>query len=80
VPAELPEKAELRLEGVVLDEPTLTNSPLLPHARMVVNVIECLQLTRRQFLDLLLAALRQHRIASRKRADYVRSYLHEHPP
>jgi hypothetical protein len=81
VPDVLPEApAELRLEGIVLDESTLTNSRLLPHARIVVNLIECLQLDRRQFLDLLLAALRQRSIATRKRADYVWSYLHEHPP
>jgi len=81
VPDVLPEApAELRLEGVVLDESTLTNSRLLPHARMVVNLIDGLQLDRRQFLDLLLAALRQRSIATRKRADYVWSYLHEHPP
>ena len=81
VPDILPEApAELRLEGIVLDESTLTNSRLLPHARIVVNLIECLQLDRRQFLALLLAALRQRSIATRKRADYVWSYLHEHPP
>ena len=64
----------------MLDEATLTNSPLLPYVRLVVNLIEGRQLGRQELLQLLGQALRQHRIAARSRADYVLRYLHEHPP
>jgi hypothetical protein len=80
VPVEQPVQGELRLEGVVLDEPTLTNSPLLPYVLTVVNLLEGLQLDRRQLLAWLLQALRQQRIAWRRRADYVWEYLKQHPP
>ena len=72
--------AVLRLDGVVLDEPTLVNSPLLPYVRTLVNLIEGLQLCRQELVDLLRQALRQLCMASRKRADYVRGYLHQYPP
>jgi hypothetical protein len=79
-PVALPEKVELCLEGSVLDEPTLTNSPLLPYVRTVVKLIAGVQLAGQQLVALLLQALRQHSIASRRRADYVLNYLHQHPP
>jgi hypothetical protein len=83
-PSPLPEESwlpgELRLEGIVLDEPTVTNSPLLPYVLMVVNVIEGLPLGRQELVELLLQALRQHSMARRRRTDYVLKYLHQHPP
>jgi hypothetical protein len=76
----MPPKLELRLEGVVLDEPTVRTSPLLPYVLTVVNLLEGLRLSLRELVGLLLAVLRQHSIARRRRADYVLKYLHEHPP
>ena len=76
----MPLKLELRLEGVVLDEPTVRTSPLLPYVLTVVNLLEGMRLSLRELVGLLLAVLRQHRIARRRRADYVLKYLHEHPP
>jgi hypothetical protein len=75
-----PEQVELQLEGVVLDESSVTNSPLLPYVRMVVNLIEGIRLTCRELVGLLLRAQRQHCFAFRSRIDYVLRFLHAHPP
>ena len=45
--------AEVRLEGVVLDESSLAASPMLPYVRMVVGLIEGIELTSREVLGLL---------------------------
>jgi hypothetical protein len=80
-PAEsLPVKEELRLEEVVLDAESVRNSPMLPYVRMVVNLIEGIRLRGEELVELLVQALRQHRIAYRRRADYVLRFLHHHPP
>jgi hypothetical protein len=76
----VPPKIELRLEGVVVDEATLRNSPLLPYVRTVVNLLEGLRLDLPQLVALLLELLRQRSIGLRRRRDYVREYLHQHPP
>jgi hypothetical protein len=75
-----PCRAELRLDGVVLDESSLTNSPVLPYVRMMVGLIEGVRFTVEQILGLLRQALRQHSIASRTRRDYVLGFLRQHPP
>jgi len=75
-----PEKVELRLDGVVLDESSVTNSPLLPYVRMVVSLIEGIRLTCRELVGLLIRARRQHSFALRSRIDYVLHFLHQHPP
>ena len=82
-PASIPSTdaaAELRLDGVVLDESSLTNSPVLPYLRMMVSLIEGVHVGIEELLVLLRRALRQHSIASRRRADYVVSFLRQHPP
>ena len=80
-PAEsLPVKEELRLEGVVLAAESVRNSPVLAYVRMLVNLIEGLRLGGEELVERLLQALRQHRIAFRRRVDYVLRFLHEHPP
>ena len=71
---------ELRLEGVVLDESSLATSPMLPYVRMIVNLIEGIELSCSEVLDLLRQAMRQHSIGARRRIDYVLSFLHQHPP
>ena len=72
--------AELRLDGVVLDESSLTNSPALPYVRMMVSLIEGVRVGVKELLALLRQALRQHSIASRRRTDYVLRFLWQHPP
>ena len=68
------------LEGVVLSESTLANSITLSHLRMIVRLIEGVVLNRREMIDLLRAAMRQHSFAYRRRIDYVLAFLHQHPP
>ena len=75
-----PEQVDLRLDGVVLDESSVTNSPLLPYVRMVVSLIEGIRLTCRELVGLLIRARRQHSFALRSRIDYVLRFLHQHPP
>ena len=79
-PDELSVPVELRLDGVVLDESSLTTSPMLPYVRMVVNLIEGIDLSCQEVVSLLRQALRQHSIAARRRRDYVLRFLHQHPP
>lgn len=79
-PKGLPLAAELDLAGVVLEEATLTKSRLLPYVRLVVNLIEGLQLSMQEVLQQLRGNLRQHRIGCRKRADYVGDDVLQHPP
>lgn len=71
---------EPRQERVVLDESGLARSPMLPYVRMVVSLIEGARFTCREVLDLLVQALRQHRIGACARSDYLRGFLHPHPP
>ena len=79
-PDAVPPKIELRLEGVVLDKPTVRTSPLLPYVLTVVNLLEGLRLDLPQLVELLLALLRQRSMGLRRRRDYVLEYLHQHPP
>ena len=71
---------ELRLEGVVLSESSLAESPLLPYLRMVVGLIEGVELTCREVLHLLCAAMRQHSIGACGRIDYILGFWQRHPP
>jgi hypothetical protein len=80
VSAPLPVTIELRLEGVVLDELSLARSPMLPYVRMIVSLIEGVELSWREVLDLLRQAMRQHSIGARSRIDYLLGFLHQHPP
>ena len=76
----LPATIELRLEGVVLDESSLTKSPMLPYVRMVMSLIEGIELTCRDVVRLLRQAMRQHSFGVRRRIDYILGFLHKHPP
>ena len=71
---------ELALEGVVLRESALLRSPMLSHVRMLVWLIEGIQLSCQQVVSLLGRALRQHSIAYQRRTDYLLRFLHQHPP
>jgi hypothetical protein len=76
----LPVTIELRLEGVVLDESSLVRSPMLPYVRMVVSLIEGVELSCREVFALLRQAMRQHSFGARRRMDYILGVLYQHPP
>lgn len=80
LPNEASPTIELRLEGVVLNEATLRNSPILPYVRMVVNLIEATRFDCDGIVTLLVEAVRRRSIASRKRTEYLLDFLHQHPP
>jgi hypothetical protein len=77
---EAPAKLELAWPGMVLDECSVLKSRMLPYVRMVVSLIEGLEVSCHELVGLLRQVLRQHSIASRSRRDYVLSFLHQHPP
>jgi hypothetical protein len=80
LPDELSATVELRLDGVVLDESSLLKSRMLPYVRMVVSLIEGVELGGKEIVRLLRQAMRQHSIAYRRRSEYVVRFLHQHPP
>ncbi len=80
LPDEFAVRIEMHLQGVMLDETTLTRSRMLSYVRMIVNLIDGLQLSREELLDVLCKRVRQHSMANRKRIDYVLRFLHQHPP
>jgi len=71
---------EIRIGGVVLDTVTLSNSRLLSYVRMLAQLIDGVDLSRDQMIDVLRHAMRQHSIANRRSVDYVLGFLHRHPP
>lgn len=75
-----PVTAVARLEEVMLDESSLAGSPMLPYVRMIVSLIQGVRFTCREVLDLLWQTLRQHSIGVLHRSDYLRGFLHQHPP
>jgi hypothetical protein len=74
------ETIKLRLEGVVLDESSVAHSPMLPYVRMMVSLIEGIELSCREVVDVLRQAMRQHSFGARRRIDYLLGFLHRHPP
>jgi hypothetical protein len=81
-PAQYPSSpnVELCLDGVVLNEESFLKSRMLPYVRMVVTLIEGIELSYQELVQLLQQAMRQHSIARRTRSEYVLRFLHEHPP
>jgi hypothetical protein len=77
---DLPQQAELCLEGVVLRESSLRISPVLPYVRMLVSLIEGVEFSCQEVVRWLGEILRQHSIAQRPRREYVLRFLHQHPP
>jgi hypothetical protein len=71
---------ELRLEQVVLRASSLSTSPMLPYAQLLVRLIEGFELSLGELVELLRSALRQHSIGFRRRQDYVLAVLHQQPP
>jgi hypothetical protein len=70
----------LPLDGFVLDETALVNSPVLPYVLLVVNLLEGSALTREELLATLRNSMRQRSMGRRPRREYVLDYLNQHPP
>jgi hypothetical protein len=70
----------LPLEGLLLDEPTLVNSRILPYVRMVASVIEGRTIGRDELIAALRKRMRQHSIGRRPQREYILCYLNQHPP
>jgi hypothetical protein len=78
--ANLLENAVFAWEGLLLDEATVRNSPILPHVLMVASVIERRKVGRAELLAALRSTMRQRSIGRWSRRDYVVRYLNRHPP
>jgi hypothetical protein len=78
--ASWPAPAELRLDGVVLDESSVAHSPMVPYVRMVVSLIEGVAFTCREVVQLLRLAMRQRSIGARRASDYLLDALPQRPP
>ena len=76
---ELPGRVELRLGAVVLDDSSLRNARTLPYLRMIVSLIEGVGLTRRELVNLLRRAMRQHSIGDPARSGYAWCFPSPHP-
>jgi hypothetical protein len=74
------EHANLPLEGLLLEEATLENSPVLPYVLMIASVIEGRTIRRDELIASLQKRMRQHRIGRSPRREYVLRYLNQHPP
>jgi hypothetical protein len=71
---------ELDLNGVVLDEASIVNSPMLPYIRTLIWMIEGIRLSHVEVVGWLRQVLRQRSMAYRPRREYVLRFLHQHPP
>ena len=74
------EDVALPLEGLLLDEPALVNSRILPYALMVASVIERRTIRRDELIAALRERMRQRSIGGRPHHEYVLRYLNQHPP
>ena len=68
------------MDGLVLDEVTLVNSPVLPYMQMVASVIEGRTIRRDELIVALRKCMRQRSIDRLSRRDYVLWHLTRHPP
>jgi hypothetical protein len=76
----LAESFELSLAGVTLRASTLMNSPMLGYVRLVVRLLEGVELGTGELVRLLLRGRRQHSMAYRSGTGYVLDFLHQYPP
>ena len=74
------ENAGFPLQGLLLDEPTLVNSRILPYVRMIASVIERRTIGRDELIAALRKRIRQRSIGRRPRREYILCYLNQHPP
>lgn len=70
----------LLLEGVLLNEASVMNSPMLSYLRMVASVLEGRTIGRNELVQALLTTMRQRSLNPRPRIDYVLDYLNRNPP
>ena len=80
LPGESPVPLELDLDGVVLDESSIVNSPMLPYIRTLIWILDGIRLSHVEVVQWLRQVLRQRSMAYRPRRDYVLHFLHQHPP
>jgi hypothetical protein len=71
---------ELDVDGVILDESSVVQSPLLPYIRTLLWMLEGIGMSHVEVAGWLVQVLRQRSMASRPRRDYVLRFLHQHPP
>ena len=74
------ENAVFAWEGLLLDEPTLRNSHVLPYVLMVASVLEGRTIHREELLAALRKRMRQRSIGRLSRREYVLRFLQQHPP
>ena len=80
LPADLSVTLALDLNGFVLDESSVVNSPLLPYIRTLIWMLEGVRLSHVELVAWLREVLRQRGMACRSRREYVLCFLHQHPP
>jgi hypothetical protein len=76
----LPDQKTLRAKPTAHDAARLARIPLLPYVRMVVRLIDGVDLTLGELAVQLLATWRQHRIGPLPRWPYNRRVSQQHPP
>jgi hypothetical protein len=74
------EDVKLALDGLVLDEVTLVNSPMLPYLAMVATVLEGRTIGIAELLQVLRQSMRQRSFDRLPRREYVLGFLNHHPP
>jgi hypothetical protein len=80
LPAELSVAIELDLNGIVLDEASVVNSPMLPYIRTLIWIMDRIRLSHVEVVQWLRKVQRQRSMAYRPRREYVLRFLHQHPP
>jgi hypothetical protein len=73
-------RGEMRLAGLVLDEASVVNSPILPYVRMVVSLIVGHTVSKDQLVAELVKIMRQRSIDNLTTPRYVSRFLNQHPP
>ena len=73
-------RGEMPLAGLVLDEASVVNSPILPYVRMVVSLIVEESMGKAQLVKELLQIMRQRSIDNRTSTQYVSRFPDQHPP
>ena len=71
---------QLTLEGFVLDEATLVNSPMLPYLAMVASILEGREIRLEELLDVLQETMRQRSFDRLSRREYALRFHNQHPP
>jgi hypothetical protein len=78
--SELPVVLELDLDGVILDEASIINSPMLPYIGTLIGMIDGVWFSHVEVIAWLLEVQRQRSMLCRTRREYVLRFLHQHPP